>query len=189
MDFQQYQDHFKEILSNPNAPAPYNNIEYLDYTKLNWTRQQRWLKTGVVDIALAEAIVKIDRPQQWLVITEPWCGDASHTVPFIHKLTTLNTLISASYQLRDSEPFLIEQYLTNGGKAIPKLIIRDEGGNDLINWGPRPKACQEIYKALTAANSDFGTIKLALQKWYNDDKGKSFQRELLEALIGDKRVE
>ena len=182
MDFQQYLDYFQEILSNPNAPAPYNNIDYLDYAKLNWARQQRWLKTGVVDPVLADVISKIDVPQQWIIITEPWCGDASHTVPFIYKLSTLNPLVDASYQLRDAEPFLIEQYLTNGGKSIPKLIIRDEAGKDLIVWGPRHAACQLIYAELTAAKADFGTVKTVLQKWYNADKGKSFQQELLEAI-------
>ena len=182
MDFQHYQDQFQDILSNPNAPAPYNNIDYLDYTKLNWARQQRWLKIGVVDAVLAEKIAGLKEPQHWIIITEPWCGDASHTVPFIHKLSQLNPLISVSYQLRDAEPFLIEQYLTNGGKAIPKLIIRDEEGNDLLVWGPRPIACQTIYSRLTAEKADFGTIKTELQKWYNQDKGISFQRELSEAL-------
>lgn len=182
MDFQQYQNLFQEILSDPNPAAPYDNIDYLDYAKLNWTRQQRWLKTGVLDPSLSKAIADIDKAQEWIVITEPWCGDASHTVPFIHMLTELNSLITASYQLRDTEPFLIDQYLTNGGKAIPKLIIRDEAGADLVNWGPRPAACQVIYSKLTAEKADFETIKTELQKWYNQDKGVSFQRELLDAL-------
>ncbi|WP_276088129.1 thioredoxin family protein [Pedobacter sp. JY14-1] len=182
MDFQQYQDYFQEILNDPNAPAPYNNIEYLDYTKLNWTRQQRWLKTGVVEPDLALAISDINEPQHWIIITEPWCGDASHTVPFIYKLSTLNPLIRAEYQLRDSAPHLIEQYLTNGGKAIPKLVIRDEAGNDLLNWGPRPTECQSLYQRLKAEEADFGTIKTELQKWYNQDKGRSFQSELHTAL-------
>lgn len=182
MDFQQYQTLFQDILSNPNAPAPYNNIDYLDYTKLNWARQQRWLKTGIVDVALAGVISSIKKPQQWIIITEPWCGDAAHTVPFIHKLSQLNPLINVSYQLRDTAPFLIEQYLTNGGKAIPKLIIRDEEGNDVLNWGPRPAACQIIYSELTAAKADFETIKTELQKWYNQDKGQGFQHELLDGL-------
>lgn len=182
MDFQQYQQYFQDILSNPNAPAPYNNIDYLDYTKLNWARQERWLKTGVIDPHLAAVIADIKNVQQWIIITEPWCGDAAHTVPFIHLLTQLNPLITVSYQLRDAEPFLIDQYLTNGGKAIPKLIIRDEAANDLVNWGPRPAACQVIYSSLTADKADFDTIKTALQKWYNQDKGVSFQLELIEAL-------
>lgn len=182
MDFQQYQNYFQDILSEPNPPAPYDNVDYLDYAKLNWARQQRWLKTGVIDPNMASAIAGIKVPQQWIIITEPWCGDASHIVPFIHMLTQLNPLITASYQLRDAEPFLINQYLTNGGKAIPKLIIRDEAGNDLVNWGPRPADCQVIYTSLTEKKADFETIKTELQKWYNQDKGVSFQRELLDAL-------
>ena len=184
MDFQHYLDYFENILSDPNAPAPYNNIDYLDYAKLNWARQQRWLKIGVLNADLAVFISQIDQPQQWIVITEPWCGDASHTVPFIHKLSTLNPLVTAEYQLRDAEPFLIERYLTNGGKAIPKLIIRDAAGKDLINWGPRPAQCQVLYNQLTAEKADFGTVKTELQKWYNADKGESFQFELFEALRG-----
>lgn len=182
MNFQQYQDYFQDILSDPDPSAPYDNADYLDYAKLNWARQQRWLKTGEINSELAKLIADINKPQQWIIITEPWCGDASHTVPFIHKLSELNPLINATYQLRDAEPFLIEQYLTNGGKAIPKLIIRDEAGNDLLNWGPRPVACQAMYSSLTAENADFETVKTELQKWYNQDKGISFQAELLTAL-------
>lgn len=182
MNFQQYQDYFQDILSNPNPPAPYDNADYFDYAKLNWSRQQRWLKTGVIDPVLAQTIADINKPQTWIIITEPWCGDASHIVPFIHKIAELNPLINAIYQLRDTEPFLIDQYLTNGGKAIPKLIIRDESGKDLVNWGPRPAECQVIYTELTAKKADFETVKVELQKWYNQDKGVSMQRELKELL-------
>ncbi|MFA4868437.1 MAG: thioredoxin family protein [Pedobacter sp.] len=182
MNFQQYQDHFQKILSNPNPPAPYDNADYLDYAKLNWSRQQRWLKTAVIDPVLAQTIADIKAPQEWIIITEPWCGDASHIVPFIHKIAELNPLITATYQLRDTEPFLINQYLTNGGKAIPKLIVRDEVGKDLLNWGPRPAECQVIYTELTALKADFETIKIELQKWYNQDKGKSLQQELNDGL-------
>ncbi|WP_285008378.1 thioredoxin family protein [Pedobacter faecalis] len=182
MTFQQYLEYFQGILNDPNAPAPYNNIDYLDYTKMNWARQNRWLKTGVLSLPLADKVAAIDKPQNWIVITEPWCGDASHLVPFIHKLSELNPLISIDYQLRDSEPFLIEQYLTNGGKAIPKFIIRDESDADLMNWGPRPAPCQQLYLRLKEENLDFNTMKIELQKWYNEDKGQTFQSELLESL-------
>lgn len=183
MNFDQYLEYFQEILGDPNAPAPYNNIDYLDYTKLNWARQQRWLKVGVLDPTLAEAVVAIKEPQNWIVITEPWCGDASHILPFIHRLTKLSPLIKIDYQLRDTAPFLIEQYLTDGGKAIPKFIIRNEEGKDLLNWGPRPAACQVLYHRLKEEEAGFNTIKTELQKWYNKDKGKTLQAELLDFFV------
>lgn len=92
-------------------------------------------------------------------------------------------MITYDLQLRDSEPFLIEDYLTNGGKAIPKLISRDENGNDLFVWGPRPAGAQELMNRLKEENAEFETIKIELQNWYNHDKGKQIQSELKELLM------
>lgn len=182
MNFTAYQQVFESILQDANPTAPYNNPDYLNYTKLNWSRQQRWLKTGVLSEEMITAVKNITEPQQWIVITEPWCGDASHIVPFLYKIAELNPLIQLDIQLRDTAPFLIEQYLTNGGKSIPKLIIRDNDNNDMAVWGPRPVGCQVLYDRLKAANADFEQMKIELQQWYNEDKGRSLQQELLSVI-------
>ncbi|HKG07153.1 MAG TPA: thioredoxin family protein [Pedobacter sp.] len=182
MNFQEYQQQFVAILTDAAPAAPYDNPAYLDYTKLNWSRMNRWLKQGVLSDELKTVVSSISTPRHWIIITEPWCGDAAHIVPFLHMAAELNPLITVEYQLRDTEPFLINDYLTNGGKAIPKLIIRDEAGLDLANWGPRPAACQILYHRLTAEKADFETVKSELQKWYNNDKGRLIQEELV-ALI------
>jgi hypothetical protein len=179
MDFTAYQQLFFDILNSPNPAAPYNNPDYLNYTRLNWSRQQRWLKIGVLNPELTNAIEKISKPQLWTVITEAWCGDASHTIPFLHRLSELNPLIKVDYQLRDSSPFLIESYLTNGTRSIPKIIIADENGADLATWGPRPAECQRLYLQMVKDHVEMSEKKIALQKWYNDDKGESFQLEFL----------
>ena len=178
MNFIAYQEIFQQILNDPQPPAPYQDPDYLNYVKLNWSRQQRWLKTGILNEELAAVIGSIKGEQHWTIITEPWCGDAAHSIPFLHRLSELNPLIKVDYQLRDSEPFLIDQYLTNGSKSIPKLIVRDSNGNDLFNWGPRPKQAQELLDKLKAKNADFETIKLELQHWYNLDRGESLCVEL-----------
>lgn len=182
MDFANYLLIFEHIINNPEPPAPYNNPDYLNYARLNWSRQQRWFKTGVITPGMRDAMARITQPQHWVIITEPWCGDAAHNIPFLEMLAALNPLVTTEYQLRDAEPFLIQQYLTNGGKSIPKLISRDAEGKDLFTWGPRPEACQAVYDRLKAENADFETIKTEIQKWYNDDKGQSLQREMLAVL-------
>lgn len=180
MNFQEYRDYFKSIVEKSSADnePPYNNPDYYDYTKLNWSRMNRWLKTGKLSKELSEIIKKIEKPQSWIVITEPWCGDAAHNVPFIEMAARENPLVSVSYQLRDTEPFLIEQYLTNGTKSIPKLIVRDAGGNDLATWGPRPQDCQLLYAQLSKEKAPFEKVKIELQNWYNVNKGISIQKEL-----------
>jgi len=182
MDFRQYLLVFEDILHTQTPPAPYDNAAYLDYAKLNWSRMNRWLKKGVLSEQLIRGIKQISQPHQWIVITEPWCGDAAHSIPFIQLAAQQNQLISVVYELRDSLPFRINEYLTNGSKSIPKLIIQDAEGNDLATWGPRPAECQLLFDRLKAEGAGFEVQKVALQNWYNADKGRSVQAEL-EALL------
>ncbi|MGN7818980.1 thioredoxin family protein [Chitinophaga sp. 22536] len=188
MNFTDYLQLFENILQDAEPKAPYSNPDYFNYTKLNWSRQQRWLKTSVINEDITAAVKNITAPQQWVIITEPWCGDAAHIVPFLHKIAALNPLITIDIQLRDTPPFLIEQYLTNGTRSIPKLIIRDQDGNDMAVWGPRPAECQVLYNRLKAEKADFERTKIELQQWYNEDKGKSLQAELLEVLTAVQKI-
>lgn len=183
MNFKEYLSYFEAILQEEVKPQPYDEPDYLDYTKLNWSRTNRWLKKGILDNSLKELIPGITEPQEWILITEPWCGDAAHSVPFIAMLAELNPLIHLSIELRDQEPFRINEYLTNGGKSIPKLIIRNQEGKDIAVWGPRPESAQEMYRQAQQDGLDFDAFKEAIQKWYNQDQGVALQKELF-ALLG-----
>lgn len=182
MTFQEYVDYFEQILASPEDYDPYGNEEYLNYTKLNWSRMNRWLKRFEPQDAMKSLIASITEPQHWIVITEPWCGDAAHSVPQLYQMVRNNPNIDFEIQLRDSEPFLIEDYLTDGSKSIPKLIIRNDVGHDKVIWGPRPEPLQRIYMQMKDEERPFEQIKEALQKWYNEDKGEILQRELLAQL-------
>lgn len=186
MTFQEYSNYFENIVSTPTEVQnpPYDNPDYIDYTRLNWSRMNRWLKTGSLLEDLKSAVQQVYLPQQWIVITEPWCGDAAHNVPFIELAARENPMISISYELRDSAPYRIEQYLTRGTKSIPKLVIGDADGRDLGSWGPRPAECQELYSRLLEEKADFEEMKIALQKWYNSNKGIDAQKELAEVIRG-----
>jgi hypothetical protein len=182
MNFQEYLHYFEHVLSNETPVAPYDNPDYFNYTKLNWARMNRWLKTAEVSEDVKAVMQTVKEPQQWTVITEPWCGDAAHIVPFIHLIALLNPLVTVHYELRDAEPFRINSYLTNGGKSIPKLIVKNAEGIDLAVWGPRPAKCQLVYASFMAQKAEFETVKTELQNWYNHDKGVEIQKELAELL-------
>lgn len=184
MDFVAYLDVFEKILNDPEPKKPYDNPDYFNYAKLNWSRMHRWLKTAKIDSAVKAVVMQIQAPQQWIIITEPWCGDAAHSVPLMELMAAMNPMIQVDYQLRDSPPFLIDNYMTNGGRSIPKLIIRNSEGKDLGTWGPRPAECQALYNSLTAQKADFETTKTELQKWYNKDQGKSILAELTAVVSG-----
>lgn len=178
MNAQEYRNLFAEILTGQFAEAPYDNPGYINYVKLNNSRMKRWTKQGIVSPELESAIMAIDKPQTWILITEPWCGDAANSVPYIEKMAALNPNITLEIQLRDSDSE-IDNYLTNGGKSIPKLITRDSEGKDIFTWGPRPAEAQAlvIKQKQSDASSDekYGEIL----HWYKEDKGVSIQAELL----------
>ena len=178
MNWNEYTSYFEEILLGKVTNTPYDDPHFLEYTKLNYSRMSRWLKQGKLNEKLIEQIQKISNPQHWVLITEPWCGDAAHSVPFIKMLSDLNPLISLQIQLRDSPASEIDQYLTNGGKSIPILIIRNADHEDLFVWGPRPHAAQLVYMEAKAQNLEIEQQKIALQQWYNGDKGVSILEEL-----------
>lgn len=181
MNFKEYITHFEDILNASNPQAPYDDLEYLNYAKLNWSRMNRWLKNGSIKPEVAEKLKAISRTQKWVLITEPWCGDAAHSVPFIYLLSEVNPNIELEIQLRDSGSE-IDNYLTNGGKSIPKLVIRDAEGKDITTWGPRPAKCQAYFLDMKAKGMDMADLKVELQNWYNQDKGSEIQNEILELL-------
>jgi hypothetical protein len=177
MNYTEYLHFTEQVLSGPEYPAPYDNPAYLEYGRLGLSRMNRWNKVLTLHDALIQLILKIGRPQTWIVITEPWCGDAAPMLPYIARFSEVNPLILLDIQLRDQPPFLIEQYLTNSGKSIPKLVVRDADGLDLFTWGPRPEPARALVERLNAEGADKSTVIVELQNWYNADKGAAMQEE------------
>ena len=179
MTWNEYTSLFETILNSENNDAPYNNPEYINYVKMNQSRTNRWLKADILNDELVKKIEAIDSPQEWIVIAEPWCGDAAHNVTVIAMLSKKNPVIDFRIELRDNGKNLIDSYLTNGGKSIPKLIVRNEKGDDLYTWGPRPEECQQIMIEHKKTNLPVLEKHKRIQTWYSKDKCASIQEELL----------
>lgn len=182
MQFEEYVSYFQAILENPENFEGYQDEEIFNYTRLNWSRMNRWLKKFEPNAETVSFMNAITTKQHWILITEPWCGDAAHSVPMIYQMVKNNPLLILDIQLRDAEPYTIDQYLTNGGKSIPKLVIRNEQGDDLAVWGPRPQGCTDLFVKMKDKGAEFNDIKEEIQKWYNQDKGAAIQEELVNIL-------
>ncbi len=182
MTFQDYLELFEHIVSGKLTQPPYDETDMLDYTKMNYTRMNRWLKTGQILPALNLAIKNIQQSQVWELITEPWCGDAAHSVPFIYLLSELNPNIHLNIQLRDSGSE-IDQYLYHGAKAIPRLIVRNDRQEDIFIWGPRPHDAQQLFLQLKRDNTSYEDLKIQIQHWYNQNKGVMLQEEIMASLV------
>ena len=153
-----------------------------NFTKLNLSRMKRVQKTLSIPAETLNGFKEISQGR-WIVITESWCGDAAQSVPVIAHLAELNSNIQCDIVLRDENPELIDAFLTNGGRSIPKVLFINPDGEIVQVWGPRPQVLQEAFVAEHKAGIPHEQSVLMLQDWYNNDKGATLAQEIL-ALIG-----
>jgi len=160
-------DAFEELLSD-------------DQAKLHSLHERR---ATIVDADI-EA-VKASDAHFVLVITEPWCGDSLAIFPVVSSLFR-----AASCEIRvaqrDLHPELIDQYLTNGGRAIPIVVVLDEAHEQILRWGPRPAPAQEIVEDrrddVKAGRVDKAEVHKQVRAFYSGDNGRTIVAELIEGL-------
>lgn len=173
--------------------GPNQSEAMVKYTALNEKRMQRLERKLELSDSVLAILSTNEQKQNWLVITETWCGDAAQSLPVIHKMAEANSHIQLRTIWRDEYPEVMNAHLTNGSKSIPKLIVMNEGFEVIGEWGPRPSAAQQLVmdgkEALKQiADADEQDTRktqnqIALQKWYNADKGNQVAQEILKCTI------
>ncbi|WP_400076231.1 thioredoxin family protein [Winogradskyella sp. R77965] len=184
ISYADYRDLVSQLVEENSTTGNNKTEDLANYTMLNDRRMKRWDKTVKVSEEMREKIENFNRKITWLVITESWCGDAAHIMPVINKVAELNENIDFKVVLRDENDALMNQFLTNGGKAIPKLIMIDNNTNGVVDtFGPRPTVATNMvndYKEKHGALTP--EFKEDLQRWYNKDKGQSAIEDLVNLL-------
>lgn len=153
-----------------------------DYVVLNYRRSLRIQKTYEVPGPLRMALGRIKEAQLWMVLTEPWCGDSAQCLPYIAAFAACNPRIDLRILLRDQNPDIMDLYLTQGKRGIPKLVAFSEDGRELFQWGPRPKEAAQLFLEERAAGRSKEEIFPNLHLWYARDHGRAIEREFAELL-------
>lgn len=181
--YQEYETLIEQLLRENKSTTEGLGEDFVQYSKLGLQRMQRWDKRFKLDQEQERAIQNIKQPQTWIVLAEGWCGDAAHSLPIIHKLAQANDQIWLRIVLRDKHLELMNDFLTNGGKSIPKLILYDaQNQHVLAEWGPRPQPAQELFLKAKKNGVAFEVYEQELQQWYNKDKGQTTAVEILNLL-------
>ena len=179
-NYQEFKDLTSSLIAEGKSTGHEQSEALTNYSLLNDKRMKRLDKTIKISEETIAEIKEIKEPQTWLVITESWCGDAAQNIPVIHKIAKTNPLINFKLVLRDDNEDLMNQFLTNGGKAIPKLIALDNQKNVINTWGPRPTIATKMVVDYKAKNGSLDAdFKKELQVWYNKDKGQSVQDDFV----------
>ncbi len=155
--------------------------------KLNYHRYLRIEKTFQVSEQLKERIASITNPQFWLLITEESCGDSAQTIPCIHKMVRDNPNITLKFLYRNENPEIMDQFMTDGKRRIPKLIAFDETGNELFQWGPRPEEADDLfYQLRDEENRQKHEALEKVHQWFSRDQCKSLKEEFVGLLTQEK---
>lgn len=184
MSYEAYRALVSDLVAKGKSTGAIQSETLSNYSMLNDKRMQRLDKKIVLSDEVIEKVTLIEKPTTWLVLTESWCGDAAQTMPVMNKIATLNPNITFKVVLRDENEELMNAFLTNGSKSIPKLIMYDEVNEEVLEtFGPRPSQATTMvndYKQKHGAlDADF---KKDLQIWYTKDKGQNTANDLIKLL-------
>lgn len=181
--YQEYMDLMEDLVLNESTTGEINK-DRVDFTALNYKRSQRLNKKLKLSESQASIFNALKKKQIWLVITESWCGDAAQTLPVLNKIAEVSDNIDLRIILRDEHSELMDNFLTNGTRSIPKLVILNPDLDVMTTWGPRTAAATEL---VNDYKEKYGKIdaefKARLQMWYNKDKGLNIINELSEIVL------
>ncbi|MCF2873799.1 MULTISPECIES: thioredoxin family protein [unclassified Tenacibaculum] len=183
ISYSEYRTLVKDLLEQGKSTGLTQSDALLNYSLLNDKRMKRLDKTIKISEETIAKVKDVKEPQTWLVLTEGWCGDAAQNLPVINKIAEENPNIQLKLVLRDENLELMDKFLTNGGRSIPKLIALDKENEVVDTWGPRPSVATKMvadYK--TEHGSLDADFKKDLQVWYNKNKGNNVQEDILTLL-------
>ena len=183
--YTEYRSIVSDLLSQGKSTGTEQSEEILHYSKLNEVRMNRLDRTIVIAEDVIRDLLSLNKQYLWLVISEGWCGDAAQLLPIMNKMAAIAPGVQMKVVFRDQNPALMDGFLTNGARSIPKLILIDSHTmNVLGSWGPRPNGAAELIKSYKLQYGVVDeTAKTELQLWYLHDKGLSTQREILQMML------
>ncbi len=158
--------------------------DYRHLVKLNYQRMKRVYKTCKIGEKLMKKAENFSRPVIWLVLTDMRCGDSAQSIPVMQRIAELSTKIQLKILFRDDYPEIMDAFLTNGARSIPKLICLDKNTLCVEGiWGPRPEPLQKLvleHKKNPVHEKE--ALSEMIQRKYLRDKTVTIQKELLELL-------
>lgn len=184
ISYKEYRAELDALVADAKSGTLEQTDEYWEYRLLNQQRMKRLDKSFQLSQSVQVKLKEVERPVIWLVLIESWCGDGAQSLPVLNKMAEASPNISLKIALRDQHLPLMDEFLTDGGRSIPKLIMLDESTEEVMEtWGPRPSVATAMVRE---QKSKFGEItpefRTELQRWYSKDKGLNVVSDILKLL-------
>lgn len=178
LTYNEYRNLIYDLLKKGKVTGERQSEGLAEYTRMNVHRMNRLNKHTDLIESLKQILSDLDREMVWVVLTEGWCGDAAQNVPVINKIAEASENIELGFILRHDHEEIMDQYETNGARAIPKLIALDTDTLEEIGtWGPRPGEAQRLVYEEWIDDYPKKKWSRKLHKWYAENKTRNLQEE------------
>ena len=171
-------DGLRDATPNPDSEkAPYDK-----YIPINQQRIKRIRKT-LAKVGLREdlnsALNGLAAGTKMLVLNEFWCGDGAQILPVHEAMEAASGgRLEVRVLMRDAHLDVMDLFLTNGGRSIPKTVLLNADLEVLGSWGPRPAEAMALVKRIKSDPAIAHTYSEEVHKWYTQDKQQNIQAEL-----------
>ena len=182
--YPEYQRMITALLAEDKTTGNNHSEAMLHYTQLNQQRMQRLDRVAQLTDVLLGKLASVSTVWTWLVLTEAWCGDAAQSIPLMAKMAEASPLITLKLLLRDEHPEVMDAYLTNESRSIPKLICLTQDLREVGTWGPRPAEAQRLMNDFRQQHpdEDYQALAKEMQLWYARNRTQAIQKEFVELL-------
>jgi hypothetical protein len=164
------------------TPRDEQDAPYDKYIPINQKRVKRirkaLAKKGLRD-ELGAVATALPRGVRMLVLNEFWCGDGAQILP-VHEAVVLASqgTVEVRVLMRDDNLDVMDLFLTNGGRSIPKTVLLDQECQVLGTWGPRPEEAMDLVKRIKSDPAIAHTYSREVHRWYTQDATQATQAEL-----------
>jgi hypothetical protein len=183
--YQEYEEGLRIYDATPlPEDAAADDRAHKSFATINLQRASRIARSYIPGEEVTAAVHAVSGAQLWGVISEVWCGDSAQVIPYLARIASVREDITFRVMVRDENPDIMDRYLTNGKRSIPKLIVWRAEGTELFTWGPRPSGAQAVVEEALAAGVPKEERLERLHLWYGRDRGKGIEGELAALLRG-----
>lgn len=171
---------WERMQSQPmDAASPHH-----EYLRVNRQRVRRIQKSLVLTPEIKTAASAVSLGSKWLILNEHWCGDGAQILPVLDAVGQASSgHLSVRVLYRDQNLGLMDRFLTDGGRSIPKTIALNADFDVVADWGPRPMKAMNLVRAWKADPEEAPHYARHLHKWYARDRQVSIQAEILTHLL------
>ena len=171
-------DGLRDAIPNLNAEeAPYD--KYIPINQKRIKRIRKALAKSGLREEVNDALAGVAPGTKMLVLNEFWCGDGAQILPVHEAMEAASEgRLEVKVLMRDAHLDVMDLFLTNGGRAIPKTVMLNADLKVLGSWGPRPTEAMALVKRIKSDPAIAHTYSQEVHKWYTQDKQQNIQAEL-----------